>query len=319
MSHVTTKTILRHARENKYAVPCLLAGNMEMIIGQVKAAELCESPVIITYNHGLSHKLPMDLVVPFMVRVAERASIPVATILDHSSDLDDIRKSLVLGMRSVMFDGSNLPYEENIKQTREVADIAERFGASVEAELGSVGGSALELNTDVEEIISTYTDPDLVADFVTRTNIDQLAISVGNAHGVYVGEPKIDFALIKEIFRKTEIPLVLHGGSGLTEDDYKKIIDCGITKINYYSTMGQTAAESLQDMIEETCPNAVYHQVIDWGVDFFTEFSDYIYHLFECAGQGLRIPIIESEDSLLETVAEIAYRSFLEIEKQQKR
>lgn len=317
MSHVTTKRILTHARTNRYAVPCWLAGNMEMIVGQLKAAELCGSPVILAYNQGLSGKLPMDLIIPFMVRASERASVPVATIFDHGTDIEAIGKSLVLGLRSVMFDGSSLPYEENIRLTKEVVQMAKRFGAAVEAELGSVGGSAMELNA-ASDIVSCYTDPDMVVDFVSRTGIDQLAVSVGNAHGAYRGNPKIDFDLARDVFNRTEIPLVLHGGSGLTDQDYKKIIECGISKINYYSVMGQAAVASLRETIEKSCARAVYHHVIDWGVDFFGDFSDYIYRLFGCAGRGAMIPGSEQKVSPLTVVTEIAYEAYLEIEKKSK-
>ncbi len=314
MSHVTTKRILTHARARRYAVPCLLAGNMEMIVGQLSAAEQCGSPVIITYNQGLSRKLPMELVIPFMVRAAERASVPVATILDHGADLDSVKKSLVLGLKSVMIDGSGLPYEENVRITQETVRMAKRFDAAVEAELGSVGGSAIELNA-ASEIASCHTDPEMVADFVARTDIDQLAVSVGNVHGAYRGEPKINFELISKIHSRTDIPLVLHGGSGLSEDDYRRIIECGISKINYYSVMGKTAVSSLKETVEKSCPNAVYHQVIDWGVDFFGAFSDYIYRLFGCAGQAAAIPGSEAGYSPIEIITQIAYESYMEMEK----
>ncbi|MGI5918887.1 MAG: class II fructose-bisphosphate aldolase [Christensenellales bacterium] len=317
MSHVTTKTILTHARANRYGVPCWLAGNMEMIVGQLKAAELCGSPVILAYNQGLSGKLPMDMIIPFMVRAAQRASVPVATILDHGTDIDVINKSMVLGLSSVMFDGSSLPYEENIRMTKEVVKLAKKYDAAVEAELGSVGGSAMELNA-VSDIVSSHTDPALVMDFVARTEIDQLAVSVGNAHGAYRGKPRIDFELVRDIFKRTEIPLVLHGGSGLTDEDYKKIIECGISKINYYSVMGHTAVTSLRETIDKSCSHAVYHHVIDWGVDFFSDFSDYIYRLFGSAGQSAMIPGSEQKISPLMIVTEIAYEAYLEIERKSR-
>ena len=319
MSHVTTSHILKHARINKYAVPCFLAGNIEMVIGQVNAAEKCGSPLIITYNHGLSGKVPIDIMIPLMVRIAKRAAVPVATILDHGSDLQIIKKSIALGISSVMFDGSSLPYDENVQMTREVVDFAKNFGVAVEAELGSVGGSALEVG-GYSEVKGCYTDPNTVCDFINKTGIDQLAISVGNVHGAYQGKPEINFQLVEEIFDHTEIPLVLHGGSGLTEADYRRIIECGISKINYYSVMGISAMESLKDTIASSCPNAVFHHIIDWGIDFFEGFSEYIYQLFGCAGNAYGIPGSERDDktSVLEVISQIAYESYIEISDQSK-
>lgn len=311
MSHVTTKKILTDARKRKYGIPCFLAGNMEMIVGQIQAAEKCGSPLIMAYNQWLTTKIPMDLIVPFMVRAAEKASVPVATILDHGTDIETVEKVMALGISSVMFDGSSQEYNENVRMTKEVVKIAKKLDVAVEAELGNVGGSALEKGGSTASECN-YTDPALVVDFVKKTEVDQLAISFGNLHGAYMGEPKINFKLIEEVFRKTELPLVMHGGSGLSEADYRKVIECGISKINYYSVMGKNASSSLKNTVENACPNSVYHEIIDWSVDFFDDFSAHIYDVFGCAGKAYAIPGRENDrgDDLIERITKAVFESY---------
>lgn len=311
MSHVTSQKILADARKRKYGIPCFLAGNMEMIVGQIQAAEKCGSPLIITYNQWLTTKIPMDLLVPFMVRAAEKASVPVATMLDHGTDIDTVEKIIALGVSSVMFDASAQEYNENVRMTKEVVKIARKLDVAVEAELGSVGGSALEKGGSTASE-SNYTDPGLVVDFIQKTDVDQLAISFGNVHGAYMGEPKLNLKLVEEIFSKTQIPLVMHGGSGLSEADYKKVIECGISKINYYSVMGKNASESLKKTVENACPNSVYHEIIDWSVNFFSDFSSHIYNVFGCAGKAYAIPGRENDisETLIERITKAVYESY---------
>lgn len=315
MSHVTTKKILTDARKRQYGIPCFLAGNMEMIVGQIEAAEISNSPLIIAYNQWVTKKIPMDLIVPFMVRAAEKANVPVATILDHGADLDTVEKVINLGISSVMFDGSGFDFDENVIRTKEVVAIAEKMGVSVEGELGYVGGSVMEMGGGTANE-NSFTDPKRVADFIEKTKVDQLAISVGNMHGAYLGEPNINFKLIETISGMVDIPLVMHGASGLAETDYKKIIGCGISKINYYSVMAKSAIDSLKSTIESACVNAVYHEVIDWSIDFFSEFSKYIYQLFGCAGKANSIPGREDgiNNSMLERITEAVFESYKNLE-----
>ncbi len=294
MSHVTTKTILNHARQNKYAVPCYLGGNLEMVIGQINAAQRLCSPVIIAYNQHVTPKIPMEIAIPMIVRAAEFAKVPVATILDHGCDYFSIEKSMRLGISSVMFDGSGYDFETNVAMTREVVELASEFGVSVEAELGAVGGSVMESGGDHSDAASVYTDPKQVKDFVQRTGIDQLAISFGNAHGIYRGQSNLDYRVLQESSAQTQVPLVMHGGSGLNNSDYIQIIRNGISKINYYSVMGREGIAHIKGQLTGKCPNAVYHELISTSIDIFDDTSAVIYELFQCKGKA---GLFQSDDS----------------------
>ncbi len=171
MAHVNLKEILKDSREKKYGIPCLAGSTLEMIIGIIKAAEEVSAPVIICYNKQLAPDIPVELLVPLIVNSAKMARIPVATTLDHGSDFGLIKKVMEHGLSSVMFDGSGLPFEENIKRTAEIVDIAHRQGIAVEAELGGVGGSVLEaVATGSSESVAT--DPGKAVEFVRRTGVD---------------------------------------------------------------------------------------------------------------------------------------------------
>jgi fructose-bisphosphate aldolase class II len=185
-----------------------------------------------------------------------------------------------------MFDGSTLPYEENIRQTAEVVRIAHALGVSVEAELGSIAGSAAETGAPVDhEPKSAFTDPALAAEFVERTGVDALAISFGNAHGTYQGEPNLDLELVREIYALVEVPLVMHGASGLADDEYRKLVEAGISKVCYYTAMGKRAAYDIRVSLENEDPDgAVYHQIISWAIDSFRADTERVMELVGCVG-----------------------------------
>ncbi len=198
-------------------------------------------PFCLCYNYGLCPELPMEIGIPFIVRAAERARVPVATILDHGEDLEMVMMAIHCGVSSVMFDGSHFPYEENVRQTKEVIRIAHAVGISVEAELGAVGGSAIETG-GTQEPESVMTDPMQAKDFVGQTGVDALAISFGNVHGSYKGEPELDLGRVRTISELVPVPLVMHGASGLKESDYGAIVASGISKLNYHTAMSKAAA-----------------------------------------------------------------------------
>lgn len=275
MPLVSAGELLVDARARKYGVPNLLAGNVEMILGQVRAAEAENAPLMLAFNQGVTPQIPLEIGVALMVNAARLAKVPVATILDHGHTLEDIVKTIQLGSSSVMFDGSHLPYEENVRQTGEVVRVAHAVGVSVEAELGSVGGSSVELgyassSDENDDPTHCFTDPDLAVDFVQRTGIDALAISFGNVHGIYRGEPRLDLERVRQIYARVKIPLVMHGASGLTKSDYGHLIDCGISKINYYTAMARGASQGLKQMLNQADEETmIYHQTIAWGIDYF--------------------------------------------------
>jgi ketose-bisphosphate aldolase len=225
----------------------------------------------------------MELGIPMAVNAAQRANVPVAVILDHGKSLEEVVKAIHLGASSVMFDGSRLPYEENVKQTKEVARIAHAVGVCVEAELGGIPGSARNLHDSGPE--GSFTDPDLAVDFVERTGVDTLAISFGNAHGVYRGPPNLDLDRVMRIHSTLDIPLVMHGASGLADAMYPEIVASGISKVCYYTAMGIGAANHLSNTLANVSQEPiVYHHLIAQALDYFYVHTKKLIHLLGCAG-----------------------------------
>jgi fructose-bisphosphate aldolase class II len=292
MPLVSAKEILMDARARKYGIPNLLAGNVEMILGQVRAAEAENAPLMLAFNQGVTPQIPLEIGVPLMVTAARLATVPVATILDHGHTLEDIVKTIQLGSSSVMFDGSDLPYEENVRQTCEIVRVAHALGVSVEAELGSIGGSSIELGyatpaSTEEDPTHFFTDPDLTVDFVRRTGIDSLAISFGNTHGPYRGEPHLDLDRVRQIYARVEIPLVMHGASGLADTDYGNLIDSGISKINYYTAMARGASQDLKQVVNQADEETmIYHQTIAWGINYFYQETRKLLSLLRGTGKA---------------------------------
>lgn len=222
--------ILKHAQENKYAVGAFNCNNMEIIQAIVDAAEETQSPVIIQASQGGLSYAGIEYIAGMAKVAAENASVPVAIHLDHGTDFGQIVSCIRNGFSSVMIDGSQYEFEENIRVTKDAARIAHAAGVSVEAELGKIGG--VEDDISVDEKDATMTDPKEAAEFVERTECDSLAIAVGTAHGVYKGEPDIDHQRISDIAAEVDVPLVLHGASGVSDEDIKEAISRGICKIN---------------------------------------------------------------------------------------
>lgn len=285
MALVPAHKILNHARMRRYGIPCLLAGNLEMLIGQVRAAEKAQAPLILAFNVAVTPQVPMDLVMPAMVSAAKQAAVPIATILDHGSSLEQAILAIELGSSSVMYDGSSLPFEENVRSTKEVVRAAHTAGVSVEGELGAVGGSSVELASGGIHT-SSFTDPDLATEFVDRTGIDVLAVSFGNAHGIYRGAPELDLSLVREIAGLVEVPLAMHGASGLAFERYAAVIDSGISKINYYTAMARAVAHRLRDRLTDAPEDQlVYHRVISASIEEFEADTLRLLDALRCAGR----------------------------------
>ena len=228
MALVTMKQIVDEAWEQGTCIPAFNVGSLEMVRGALRAAEELETPVIIQIAERLLKYSPIELIGPGMVQAAKESKLPVAVNFDHSSTYDVIKKALDLGFTSVMYDGSTLPFEENIAGTRRIVELANEYGASVEGELGLVGGS--------EDGLSDHgilcTNPDKAHEFCERTGIACLAVAIGNAHGDYPTAPVLAFDILEQINQKAGVPLVLHGGSGISDEDFRKAISLGIAKIN---------------------------------------------------------------------------------------
>ena len=243
---VNMNEVLRPAKQNHYAVGLFNAVNLELARGIINAAESTRSPVIMGTAEVLLPYGPLDEVSYYLIPMAKKASVPVVVHLDHGLTYDTCIKALELGFSSIMYDCSTDSYEENVRKVREMADIAHSYGATIEGELGHVGdneGSA-EGSDHLQDPSVFFTDPKLAKDFVDKTGVDALAIAVGNAHGAYKLPPKLDFDSIRTIAITVDVPLVLHGGSGLTDDVFKKAILEGISKVNIFTDINVAAVEA---------------------------------------------------------------------------
>ena len=225
---VPMQKLIDRAEKGNFAVGAFSVGNMEMVMGAIKAAEELNTPIIIQIAEKRLQNSPIELMGPMMVSAAKNAKVEVAVHLDHGLTLDCIQKVLDYGFTSVMLDASLLPFEENIEITKKVVSMARKYGATVESELGVVGG--IEGDNLVHEI--KCTDPKVAKEFCDRTDIDCLAVAIGNAHGNYPVLPELRFDILEEIHNTCTKPLVLHGGTGITDEMFKKAISLGIRKIN---------------------------------------------------------------------------------------
>lgn len=237
---VNMRELLADAQEGDYAVGSFSVANMEMVLGVLQAAKELNAPVILQIAEVRLKQSPLELIGPLMVAAAENADTPVAVHFDHGKTLEKISQALDLGFTSVMFDGSHLPLDENIEMTKRVIAMAEEYDASVEAEIGCVGGS----EDGSEDIAINCTKPEDAVRFEAETGVDALAIAIGNAHGNYKSAPKLRFDILEEVEKNTDLPLVLHGGTGITPDDFVKCSHTGIKKINI--------ATATFDMVENT-------------------------------------------------------------------
>lgn len=242
---MTGKELLLHAQENKYAVGAFNVNNMEGIQAIIGAAEELKSPVILQASQGGLKYAGVEYIAGLGKLAASQAKVPVALHLDHGTDFDQVMQCIRNGFTSVMIDGSRFPLEENIAFTKKVVEIAHMVGVTVEAELGKIGGT--EDHITVSDKDATFTDPMEAKRFVEETGVDYLAIAVGTAHGVYKGEPKLDYDRIIEIRNMVDIPLVLHGSSGVPAESLQKAISLGICKINIDTDIRAAFAKAVKE------------------------------------------------------------------------
>lgn len=256
---VSMKSMLQHAHENNYAIMACNCVNMELVKAIVSAAVEEESPVIINISprQANGHATP-ELMVPMIKAYAKSVKVPIALNLDHGMKYDDITKAIRLGYTSIMFDGSSLPYEDNVTQTRLYSLMAHEYGISIEAELGHVGKAQAGDN----EKIDYLTNPMQAKDFISRTQIDCLAVAIGTAHGNYPQGyvPTLDFERLTNIKKTTNIPLVLHGGSGAGEENIRKAVKGGINKINVCTDLFNYGRDELIRALKEN-PHLDYMDV----------------------------------------------------------
>ncbi len=266
MPLVSLKTLLKRAEEKKIAVGAFSVGNMEMILGAIKAAEETNTPIIIQIAEVRLPTSPLRLIGPMMVAAAKNSTVDVCVHLDHGLNYETVELALELGFSSVMLDGSTLPYEDNIALTQKVVAKAKEYGSSVEAELGVVGGN----EGDGKAHIIQCTDPDSANDFCNKTGIDALAVAIGNAHGHYKVQPSLRLDILEEIDKRCNIPLVLHGGTGITPETFQECIRKGVRKINIATASFEAVANASKETsqaggnyfdLSRNMTNAVYENV----------------------------------------------------------
>ncbi|MBR4394092.1 MAG: class II fructose-bisphosphate aldolase [Oscillospiraceae bacterium] len=245
---VNLREILALAEEKKCAVGAFNTPNLECVNAVLSAAEKLNVPVIISHAELHEEVSPLAKIGPVMVQAAKDAKVPVCVHLDHCETLDYMAQALEIGFTGVMYDGSTLPYEENLANTKKAVAMAKNYNCGVEAELGALasreGGGANASGP-------VYTDPDEAVTFCKETGIDALAPSFGTAHGIYKSKPVLDLDRVKVISEKTGLPLVMHGGSGVSPEDYRTGITNGLRKINYYSYMSKAGTSAVRELLEK--------------------------------------------------------------------
>ncbi len=249
MNLVPMADILQDAHERTYAVGGFNINNMEFLQGIIRGAEELNSPLILQASEGAIRYIGMEYVMKMVEAATQDTSIPVALHLDHGSGFESIMKCIRAGFSSVMIDASKKPFEENIALTKKVVEAAHSVGVSVEAELGTIGGT--EDDHTVEEKDAMYTDPDQAKEFVERTGVDALAIAIGTAHGVYEGEPELDFERLKTIKGLIEMPVVLHGASGISAEDLQTGVKYGVNKVNVNTDFQQSFTNKIKELFAE--------------------------------------------------------------------
>ena len=248
MALVKMKDLLRRAEEKNIGCGAFSVGNMEMVRGAIRAAEELDTPIILQIAEVRLKNSPLHLMGPMMVQAAKEAKVDVAVHLDHGLTFETVDKALELGFSSVMLDASTLPFEENIARVKAVVEKARKYGATVEAELGLVGGSE---DGSCDHGIRC-TDPDDAVVYARETGIDALAVAIGNAHGNYPVAPTLAFDVLEKIHEKVDIPLVLHGGSGITDKDFQKAISLGIRKVNIATASFNSLTAHVEKYMEST-------------------------------------------------------------------
>lgn len=242
---VNMNDVLFPAKEGHYGVGFFNAVNVEMARAIIETAEELNAPVMVGTAEILLPAMELGRVADYLLPLAEEASVPVCVHYDHGLTFDRCMEALHYGFTSIMYDCSTRAYEENVEAVAEMVKICHSVGATVEGELGHVGDN--EGAGRLENPSDYFTDPDVADDFVTRTGVDSLAIAVGNAHGDYKFPPKLDFARIETIAERTDLPLVLHGGSGLADDDFRTAVQKGICKINIFTDLDKAGKAGVEE------------------------------------------------------------------------
>lgn len=263
MALVKMKDLLLRAQKENKGCGAFSVGNMEMVKGAIKAAEELDTPIILQIAEVRLDHSPLHLMGPMMLEAARNAKVDVAVHLDHGLKFETIKKALEYGFTSVMLDASRDSFEENIEKTKKVVELAAKYGATVEAELGLVGGS--------EDGKSDHgircTNPEDAKIFCEETGIDALAVAIGNAHGDYPVAPQLEFGVLEEIHNRTGIPLVLHGGSGITDADFQKAISLGIRKVNIATASFKSLTKEVENYLATEGAHNYFDRMRQWYLE----------------------------------------------------
>jgi fructose-bisphosphate aldolase class II len=284
MLFATNAELMSKAMAEGYAVGAFNTNNMEITQSIVEAAAAERSPLILAVSPGAMKYAGVAYLAAMARVAADETDVPISLHLDHGLSIDDVGKALDHGFSSVMIDGSKLPFEENIAVTRETVELARARGASIEAELGRLVGT--EDAISVSEREASMTDPDQAAEFVQRTGIDALAVSIGNAHGWYKGEPELDFDRLRAIRSKVDIPLVLHGASGIPDEMIREACSIGVDKINIDTEVRNAFRQAVAAFVNENPDQIDPRKILTPARKAMREVVARKMRLFDCAGRA---------------------------------
>ena len=302
---VNMNKVLYDAKKGHYAVGLFNAVNMELARGIIAAAEQTGSPVIMGTAEVLFPYGPLEEVSYYLLPMAKKAKVPVVIHLDHGLKKETCLKALELGFTSIMYDCSTDSYDDNVRKVKEMADIAHSFGATIEGELGHVGdneGSA-EGSSHLVDPSKFFTDPKMAKDYVEKTGVDALAIAVGNAHGAYKLPPKLDFERIRTIAKTVDVPLVLHGGSGLTDNDFRQAIKDGISKVNIFTDINVAAVKAQLSQFTDMDMGII--DLIPAAVEAIKQETIKKMELFDSVGKGRTADAFDQDAIVRTVVAEV--------------
>ena len=302
---VNMNKVLYDAKKGHYAVGLFNAVNLELARGIIAAAEQTGSPVIMGTAEVLFPYGPLEEVSYYLLPMAKKAKVPVVIHLDHGLKKETCLKALELGFTSIMYDCSTDSYDDNVRKVKEMADIAHSFGATIEGELGHVGdneGSA-EGSSHLVDPSKFFTDPKMAKDYVEKTGVDALAIAVGNAHGAYKLPPKLDFERIRTIAKTVDVPLVLHGGSGLTDNDFRQAIKDGISKVNIFTDINVAAVKAQLSQFTDMDKGII--DLIPAAVEAIKQETIKKMELFDSVGKGRTADAFDQDAIVRTVVAEV--------------
>lgn len=277
------KPVLDLAQQGRYAVGAFNFVNAETARAVIEEASRQRAPLILITAPWESDLVGTELLVDIVRWLTARADVPVCLHLDHATDVESVRRCIEAGFPSVMIDASQLPFDENVRQTRLVVEMARERGITVEGELGAVGkvdDAAVEGGEH-----AALTDPDVAAEYVALTGVDALAVAIGNAHGMYTQRPVLDFARLEAIAKAVDVPLVLHGGSGTEPDQLRRAIEIGIRKVNVASELCRAFLRTVHDRVAESQNKIWYATALSDARDAVSEVTGRWMHMLGCAGK----------------------------------